>query len=229
MPATGVTDVPTTVALSVHAARLNVAGVLALPTFYLKDATQEGIYRHFATVIEKLGATPGLSVPKLCFYNFPFHTGITLAPALVRRLADAFPGVVAGIKDSSGDWDLSQAYLNALPDLAVFVGDERIILRARAKGGAGSISGMANAIAPTLVELCAAPVARGESLQKIVDAAVGAVLAHPFVPAMKAVLAQLERAPSWNHVRSPLETAPAPVGPALLAQLKAAGATLIAG
>ena len=130
IPAVGCCDVPTTAALSAHAARQGAAGVLALPPFYPKDLRQEGLYRHFSSMIERLGATPGIRVPRLCLYNFPFHTGVTLSPGLVRRLADAFPGVVVAIKDSSADWPLSSSYLDALPDLDVFVGDENSILRA---------------------------------------------------------------------------------------------------
>src|SRR5690242_10153718 len=71
IPAVGCCDVPTTVALSAHAARQGAAGVLALPPFYPKDLREEGLYRHFASVIERLGATSGIRVPRLCLYNFP--------------------------------------------------------------------------------------------------------------------------------------------------------------
>jgi 4-hydroxy-tetrahydrodipicolinate synthase len=227
MPATGCCDVPTTVELSAHAARQGVAAVLALPPFYPKDARGEGSYRHFASVIERLGAEPNLRVPRLCLYNFPFHTGVTLDPALVRRLADAFPGVVAAIKDSSADWPLSSAYLDALPDLDVFVGDENSILRARTKGGAGAISGMANLMAPTLVSLVEGPLEATARLDAIVQAAVETMGAHPFIATIKAELAAHAGEASWSAVRPPLEPASAGLGAAVLDQLRATGATLI--
>ena len=228
LPATGCCDVPTTVLLSAHAAGHGVAGALALPPFYPKDAREEGIYRHFASVIEQLGATSGIRVPRLCLYNFPFHTGVTLSPRLVRRLADAFPGVVAGVKDSSADWSLSSAYLDALPDLDVFVGDENSILRALGKNGAGTISGMANIMAPTLISLVEAPAKDGAGIDGIVRKTVEAIGDHPFVATMKAVLAAQSGHAGWLAVRPPLEPATAALGASVLDALKAAGASLVA-
>lgn len=228
IPAVGCCDVPTTVALSAHAALLGVAGVLALPPFYPKDLREAGLYRHFASVIERLGATPRLRVPKVCLYNFPFHTGVTLSPKFVRRLADAFPGVVVAIKDSSADWPLSSAYLDALPDLDVFVGDENSILRALGKNGAGTISGMANIMAPTLISLVEGPRASAADIDGIVHKVVGAMDGRPFIATIKAAIAALAGDTGWLHVRAPLEAAPAGVGASVLAALKTTGATLVA-
>ena len=229
IPAVGCCDVPTTAALSAHAARQGVAGVLALPPFYPKDLREEGIYRHFGSVIERLGAMPGLRAPRVCLYNFPFHTGVTLSPRLVRRLADAFAGVVTAIKDSSADWPLSSAYLDTLPDLDVFVGDENSILKARGKNGAGAISGMANVMAPTLISLIEAPAKDAEGFDAVVRKSVQALGGHPFVATMKAVIAAQSRDTGWLAVRPPLEATPPALGASVLDALKQAGATLVAG
>lgn len=229
IPAVGCCDVPTTAELSAHAADHGVAGVLALPPFYPKDSREEGIYRHFASVIERLGAKPGLRVPRLCLYNFPFHTGVTLSPRLVRRLSDAFPGVVTAIKDSSADWPLSSAYLDTLPDLDVFVGDENSILKARGKNGAGAISGMANVMAPTLISLVEGPPKEADALDAIVRKSVQALHGHPFVATVKAVIAARSGDAGWLAVRPPLEPAPGAVGASVLDALQRAGASLIAG
>jgi 4-hydroxy-tetrahydrodipicolinate synthase len=228
MPATGCCDVPTTVLLTAHAAGHGVAAVLALPPFYPKESQEEGIYRHFASVIERLGAMPSLRVPRLCVYNFPFHTGVTLSPRLVRRLADAFPGIVTAIKDSSADWSLSSAYLDALPDLDVFVGDENSILSAWGKNGAGAISGMANVIAPTLISLVEAPLADAAGIDAIVRTSVQALGNHPFVATMKAAMAAHSADPGWLAVRPPLESATPALGASVLDAIKAAGAALVA-
>jgi 4-hydroxy-tetrahydrodipicolinate synthase len=229
IPAVGCCDVPTTAALAAHAARQGAAGVLALPPFYPKDLREEGLYRHFASVIERLGATPGLRVPRICLYNFPFHTGVTLSPGLVRRLADAFPGVVAAIKDSSADWALSSAYLDALPDLDVFVGDENSILRALGKNGAGTISGMANIMAPTLVSLVEGPRAGAAGIDAVVHRVVETMDGHPFIATIKAAIAAHSGDAGWRGVRPPLEPASSGVGASVLGALKATGATLGAG
>jgi len=227
MPSTGCCDVPTSAALAAHASAHGVGCVLVLPPFYLKDVGEEGVFRHFAATVERTAALTRGRAPRICLYNFPFHTGITLSPALVRRLADAFPGVIVAIKDSSGDWPLSSAYLHELTDLDVFVGDERTLLAALRAGGAGTISGMANAIAPSLVHLCAGADHDREAVQSAVTAAAGAVLARSFVPAMKAALAEHWHDPSWRAVRPPLEAMSPELGASLLAAIHAAGATLL--
>ncbi|HYC14236.1 MAG TPA: dihydrodipicolinate synthase family protein [Stellaceae bacterium] len=227
MPSTGCCDVPTSAALAAHAAGLGVECVLVLPPFYLKDVNETGIYAHIAATIERTAALARGRSPKICLYNFPFHTGITLAPALVRRLAVAFPGIVVSVKDSSGDWPLSSSYLRELPDLDIFVGDERTILSALRAGGAGTVSGMANAIAPDLVRLCAGEARDAEPLQHTVSAAVAAVTAHSFVPAVKAALAELWHEGAWRAVRPPLEAASPGVGASVLAALRTAGANLL--
>jgi 4-hydroxy-tetrahydrodipicolinate synthase len=227
LPAVGCCDVPTTVLLGAHAAGHGVAAVLALPPFYPKDARQDGIYRHFASVIEQLGALSGVRAPRLCLYNFPFHTGVVLSPRLVRRLADAFSGMVTAIKDSSADWPLSSAYLEALPDLDVFVGDENSILKARGQNGAGAISGMANVMAPTLVSLVEGPLADAAGIDAIVRKSVQALDSHPFVATMKAAIAAHSGDAGWLAVRPPLEPAAAALGASVLHALKAAGASLV--
>jgi len=193
----------------------------------MKDVGEAGLYAHFAASIERTGALSRGRAPKICLYNFPFHTGITLRPALVRRLADAFPGIVVAVKDSSGDWPLSSAYLRELPDLDIFVGDERSLLAALHAGGAGTISGMANAIAPDLVRLCAGEGHDRDTLQRTVTAASTAALAYSFVPTMKALLAEHWRDAEWRAVRPPLEPAGPDLGASVLAALRAAGATLL--
>jgi len=222
MPSVGCTDVPTTVALGLHAARHGVAGLLVLPPFYLKGVSEAGVYRHFAAVIEGLGAK-GAKVPRLCLYNFPLHTGITLRPELVRRLADDFPGIVAAVKDSSADWPLSSAYLEMLPDLDIFVGDEKSLAAALGKGGAGGISGMANVIAPALVRLCTMSRDERAQAQAGVSQAVDAVIAHSFIPTVKAVLAVRHQRPDWLRVRPPLDQATPELGRSVIDRFKTAG------
>lgn len=227
MPSTGCCDVPTSAALAAHAAAHGVGCVLMLPPFYLKDVGESGIFGHFAAIVERTAALTRGRAPRVCLYNFPFHTGITLSPALVRRLVDLFPGVIVAIKDSSGDWPLSFRYLRELADLDVFVGDERTLLAALRAGGAGTISGMANAIAPSLVHLCAGTGHDREAVQAAVAAAASSVLAHSFVPAMKAALAEHWHDPSWRAVRPPLEALSSELGASVLAAIRAAGATLL--
>lgn len=223
MPATGCCDVPTTVALTRHAAELGAPAALLLPPFYMKGVGEDGLFRHFAEIVEKLAGAG----PALYLYNFPELAGLTLAPRLVRRLADAFPDAIVGLKDSSADWPLSSTFLDMLPDLDVFLGDERSLAAARRKQGAGTISGMANFIAPELARVCADP---GDAdAQARIDAAVKMMVAEPFIATAKAVVAELGGDPAWRRVRAPLEVAEAASGRRLVAALGRLGVLRPAG
>jgi 4-hydroxy-tetrahydrodipicolinate synthase len=217
LPATAFCDVPTTVAITRHAGSLGCPAALLLPPFYMKGVSDEGLFRHYAAVIEALGSR----VLPLYLYNFPDLTGLTLAPELVRRLADAFPEVVVGLKDSSGDWSLSSRYLAALPDLDIFLGDERSLQAARRHGGAGTISGMANFIPGELVHLFGH--GDDDAAQARIAEAVGKMVAHSFIPAAKAVVADLTREPTWRPVRPPLVEVDAAVGRRLTGALVETG------
>src|SRR5436853_7313856 len=55
MPGTGCCSISETVALTAHAVKHGCAGVLMLPPFYYKDAGEEGLYRYFCQVVERVG------------------------------------------------------------------------------------------------------------------------------------------------------------------------------
>ena len=55
MPGTGCCALPDTVRLTGHAVKSGCAGVLMLPPFYYKGVSEEGLYRSFSEVIERVG------------------------------------------------------------------------------------------------------------------------------------------------------------------------------
>src|SRR3954451_12421684 len=61
MPGTGCCSLPDTVRLTAHAVKNGCGGVLMLPPFYYKGVPDEGLYRHFSEVIERVGSA-GLRV-----------------------------------------------------------------------------------------------------------------------------------------------------------------------
>ena len=64
---------------------------------------------------------------------------------LVGRLVDSFGDIIAGYKDSSGDWDNTAELLQRFPQMAIFPGAETMLLDGLKAGGAGCISATANA------------------------------------------------------------------------------------
>lgn len=171
------------------------AGILLTPPFYFKQPTEEGVYRWFAEVLERVGP----ACRDVILYNIPGLTGVSIGPSLVARLRLAFPQAIAGVKDSSGDWQQTTALLAEHRDLAILVGHEGDLARAVRAGASGSISGVAN-FAPELI----ATLVRGEDVP-LIDDILERLLKLPVVPAVKAVLAVTTGDPVWSRVRAPLD------------------------
>src|SRR5215470_17563521 len=55
MPGTGCCALSDTVRLTAHAVQLGCAGALMLPPFYYKGVSDDGLFRSFAEVIERVG------------------------------------------------------------------------------------------------------------------------------------------------------------------------------
>lgn len=190
------------------------AGVLLPPPFYFKSILDRGLLEWFASVFE----ASGTAIRDVILYNIPSVTTVALSPALIGRLREAFPNVVTGIKDSSGDIASARAYLTQHADLAVLVGDERLLARSMRAGAKGSISGLAN-VFPAEMRVILETAEENDQLSCIVDE----VLRHPVVPALKALLAHRFDAPAWRRTLPPLE----PLGPDQTAKLVAAVEELV--
>src|SRR6266699_1891578 len=131
-----------TVELTAHAVKHGCAGVLMLPPFYYKNVSEEGLYRYFSEVVQRVGDTR----LKIYLYHIPPVAIVGVTPKLVERLLKAYPTAIAGMKDSSGDWNNTKTFLDAFAKDAfdVFVGSESFLLANMRNGGAGTISATAN-------------------------------------------------------------------------------------
>ena len=132
---TGACAVDDVIELNRAAAELDVAASLIIPPFYYRDASEDGIVRFFDALFARV--TP----PPVLLYNFPRMSGITFTAGLVDRLMQAFPGKIAGMKDSSNDPALQREVLRRHPELRVFTGSEETLADVLTFGGAGCISG----------------------------------------------------------------------------------------
>ena len=122
------------------AASLGADAALVTPPFYylIDQPTVLAFYRTLAA---------GSKVPIL-LYNIPQYTKVVAEPETVARLARE--GVIAGIKDSSRDFEYFERVCRAtrdLPQFRVFTGSDTMLLASLAMGGAGTICGAAN-VAP---------------------------------------------------------------------------------
>ena len=64
---------------------------------------------------------------------------VGFTPELIGRLLDAYPGIVAGTKDSAGDAERIERLCKEFPQLTVFAGSERFLLDTLRWGGDGCI------------------------------------------------------------------------------------------
>jgi 4-hydroxy-tetrahydrodipicolinate synthase len=225
VPGTGSSALPDAVRLTAQAVRRGCAGVLALPPFYYKAVSEDGLFRFFAEVIERVGDAR----LRVYLYHIPPVAQVGFSAKLVERLLRAYPRAVAGMKDSSGDFGNTKAMLDlfARDGFDVFVGSERFLLAGMRAGGAGCISATANVNAAAMDHLYREwRSADAERLQEELNGLRGAVEKLPVIPALKAIVAHHAADPGWLPVRPPL----APLAPAqreaLLADLAARGFAL---
>ena len=161
MPGTGCCSMTETVNLTIQAVKHGCAGVLMLPPFYYKNVSEEGLFRYFSEVVQRVGD----GRLRIYLYHIPSVAVVGITPKLVERLLQAYPTAIAGMKDSSGDWNNTKTFLDAFAvrnrhghsatgqadsnagaarTFDIFVGSESFLLAHLRHGGVGTISATAN-------------------------------------------------------------------------------------
>jgi 4-hydroxy-tetrahydrodipicolinate synthase len=148
---------------------------------------------------------------------------------LIERLLDVYPGVIAGAKDSSGDWSNTKAYIDnfAADGFDVFPGAETFLLQGMRNGGAGCISATANvnpAAIARLFETWQDPDANAQ--QARLHEVRGIFAKYPMIPALKAAIAHYGGDESWVRVRPPLVELTGEQRASLINELEGAGFTM---
>src|SRR6266496_2929655 len=142
IPGTGCCSIMETVKRTKQAVGNGCAGVLVLPPFYYKDVSEEGLYRYFSEVVQRVGDTR----LRIYLYHIPPVAIVGITAKLVERLLKSYPNAIAGMKDSSGDWNNTKTFLDAFArdGFDVFVGSESFLLANMRNGGVGTITATAN-------------------------------------------------------------------------------------
>lgn len=146
LPGTSTPSVADTIELTRHAVQAGAKGVVLLPPYYYKGASDEGLYRFYARVIEGVGDDR----LRVVLYHIPQVTQVPIGEALIGRLLADFPGIVCGIKDSSGDLENMTRLCEIFPDLDVLAGADPLMLPLLRAGGAGCITATSNLRADAL-------------------------------------------------------------------------------
>ena len=220
MPGTGCCALTDTVDLTRRVVGHGCAGTLMLPPFYYKGVTDDGLFASYSEVIQRVGDAR----LRIYLYHIPQVSQVPLGLALIERLLDAYPGTIAGIKDSSGDWNNTRALLErfAPRGFAVFAGSESFLLATLRGGGAGCITALANVNPGAIATLhrCWQD-ADADARQAALDAVRGAFQKFPMIAALKAAIAHHAHDDAWRAVRPPLVSLSAEQRAALLASVPA--------
>ena len=226
MTGTGCCSITETVRLTSHAVKHACAGVLMLPPFYYKGVSEEGLYRHFSEVVQRVGDAR----LRIYLYHIPPVAVVGITPGLVERLLKAYPTAVAGMKDSSGDWNNTKTFLDAFAKSGfdVFVGSESFLLANMRNRGVGTISATANVNPAAIHRLYlewqnadaddrqARLIITRDAFQK----------KYLMIGALKQGIAIYANDPAWATVRPPLVALTAEQGKSLAAELKQIGFTM---
>ena len=172
-----------------------VRGMLLTPPFYFRGVSDDAIFAWFGLLFDRLGG----GARDMFAYHLPSVTGMPLSIDLIARLKRAFPGVIVGVKDSAATWSNTQALLNEHSDLMILVGDERDLAKSVRMGGSGSICGVAN-IAPEILIGAAKHGREDARIRPVVEA----IIAHPVLPGIKALIAHQKGDPNWARMRPPM-------------------------
>ena len=222
MPGTGHSALSDSVEMTKAAVDLGCAGALMLPPFYYKGVPDEGLYRNFAEVIERVGDER----LQLYLYHIPPVSQVGISLNLIEKLISKFPGIVAGVKDSSGDWANTKAMLDAFArrGFDVFAGSEVFLLDNMRGGGKGCITATGNVNPGPIDHLFRNwRSAEADKLQAGISATRKIVQKQPMMPALKAAIAHFGNDAQWKTCRPPLIELTSSQEKELITDLKANG------
>jgi len=140
----------TSEAIELHrfAREVGASAGLSVNPYYNKPS-QEGLYRHFMTLAEKV------DLP-IVLYNIPGRTGITMSPQTVARLRKHERFVA--IKEATGSLDMASEIMS-ICNMPILSGDDSLTVPLMSIGARGVISVASNLIPAAIKSLTVAALA----------------------------------------------------------------------
>ncbi len=146
---TGCCAFPDTVALTKYAVSKGAGGILMLPPFFYKNLSDYGVVDYFKLITDKVNDKN----LKIYLYHFPKMTGVPFTLSLTKKLINALPNTIVGMKDSSGDWSNTETIQKGIPGFKMYPGSETFLLDSLRLGGMGCISATGNATVKLIAEV----------------------------------------------------------------------------
>lgn len=205
LPGTSQTNVPDSITLVKHAVEAGVKACVVLPPFYYKGVSDEGLFRFYAELVEGVGSND----LRVILYHIPPIAQIGISLELTARLRETFPGIIVGVKDSSGKIESMQAFASAFQDFSVLAGADPFMLPLLRSGGAGCITSSSNLIGKHLRVVFDnwfddAQSDKVDAAQARINAWRDLSNAYVQLPTIKAMLAKRRNHAGWTRVRPPL-------------------------
>ena len=221
MPGTGCCSITDTINLTKHAVKVGCAGVLMLPPFYYKAVDDDGLFKYFSNIIESVNDER----LRIYLYHIPPIAMVGISLKLIEALLEKFPNTIAGIKDSSGDWNNTQQMLDEKwDDFGIFAGSESFLLETMQQGGAGCISATANVNPRNIYNVYKNWQRPNASyMQEEIDRVRSIVQKYPLIPALKSIVSHFYKDSEWNILRPPLKELHPDESKKLIAELEAIG------
>lgn len=182
---TGATSTAEAIRLSRHAQSAGADVVMAVAPYYEPLTVDE--------TLSYLRAVAGSVDVPVMLYNLPVATGIDLDPDTVGALAREVENI-RYIKNTTVDMAQSARLIHNHGDvISTFVGWDSLLLSALAEGAAGVMAGTANVVPTELVAVydavSAGNLEQAREAWARVYPLIDAIMAQPFIPAVKAGLA----------------------------------------
>lgn len=202
---TGAPSLADCVALTSAACASGYTNALVLPPYYYKNPSDEGLYAHYATLIDKVGRDD----LRVYMYHFPQMSQVPFSVELVLRLKAEFGPIIAGLKDSSGDFSQSKAFIEATggvdQDFDVYPSSEAFLWDGLSIGSAGIISGSTNIFANLVQAARTAPEgAERDAAMAAVTKARTTAAGYPLMAAMKTAEYWRTGDEGWLRMQPPL-------------------------
>lgn len=142
---TGSNDTAYGIKLSKEAEKLGADALLSVTPYYNK-ATQKGLVEHFTAIAN------AVNIPVI-LYNVPSRTGVNIKPETLLALSKVKN--IVGIKEASGDIAQAAKMAALCPDMAIYSGNDDMIVPIMSIGGKGVISVLANVAPKETHDICA--------------------------------------------------------------------------
>jgi 4-hydroxy-tetrahydrodipicolinate synthase len=195
---TGTPSLDETVELTRLSFEIGCEGVVVLPPYYFRKASDDGLFAWFQQVIQR-------AVPEgryLLGYHIPGQSGVPLSLDLLARLKDAYPDKFAGLKDSSGDPQFAVALGKRFGrDLLVLNGNDGLFLHALDYNAGGAITAVANLYSRLLRQIWDIYLQGGDAFEAQEQLNLRRRVLEkyqPFPPILKAMLARQHGFNRWS-------------------------------